>query len=68
MADSIIILDPIPANLKTCSPGLMPFHISYSGPAAISTFMDVKPAKEEQIGTQSQPPASNSTERASQRL
>ncbi|KAJ2928545.1 hypothetical protein H1R20_g8560, partial [Candolleomyces eurysporus] len=40
----------------------MPFHISYSGPAAISTFMDVKPAKEDQNSAQVQTPASNSTE------
>ncbi|KAJ2913355.1 hypothetical protein MD484_g7056, partial [Candolleomyces efflorescens] len=62
MADSVVILDTIPANLKTSSPSLMPFHISYSGPAAISTFMDVKPAKEEKMGAQSQPPPCNSAE------
>ncbi|KAG6889762.1 hypothetical protein C0995_014689 [Termitomyces sp. Mi166 len=35
-----------PDNLKTCQPYLMPFHIDYSGPAPISTYLRVNAAKE----------------------
>ena len=45
MSDSVIVLEPPAGELKSCQPNLMPFHISYSGPANISTFMNVKPAK-----------------------
>lgn len=31
-------------NIPTCSPHLMPFHISYSGSAPIQTYFRVKPA------------------------
>ncbi|KAG6917099.1 hypothetical protein DXG01_003919 [Tephrocybe rancida] len=33
-------------KLKSCSPHLMPFHIDYSGPAPISTYLRVHAAKE----------------------
>ncbi|KAF8635380.1 hypothetical protein AX15_000385 [Amanita polypyramis BW_CC] len=32
--------------LPTCTPNLMPFHINYSGPALISTYMQVEPSHE----------------------
>ncbi|KAF5328525.1 hypothetical protein D9611_014367 [Ephemerocybe angulata] len=48
MSNSIIVLEPLPAaGVKQCQPNLMPFHISYNGPALISTFMNIKPAKQE---------------------
>ncbi|KAJ3482161.1 hypothetical protein NLI96_g7178 [Meripilus lineatus] len=31
-------------NIPTCSPHLMPFHIAYTGPAPIQTYLRVKPA------------------------
>ncbi|KAI0339555.1 hypothetical protein BDW22DRAFT_1361090 [Trametopsis cervina] len=37
---------PIP----TCSPQLMPFHISYTGPAPVSTYFRVKPASKPDYG------------------
>ncbi|KAH0583157.1 hypothetical protein H2248_011039 [Termitomyces sp. 'cryptogamus'] len=33
-------------DLKACQPYLMPFHIDYSGPAPISTYLRVNAAKE----------------------
>ena len=33
--------------LPECLPNLMPFHINYTGPAAVSTFMRIKHAKGE---------------------
>lgn len=55
MSGSVVVLEPLPAaGVKTCEPNLMPFHISYTGPALISTFMDVKPAKEQELGTPAQ--------------
>ncbi|EDR14441.1 uncharacterized protein LACBIDRAFT_321508 [Laccaria bicolor S238N-H82] len=33
--------------LPECLPNLMPFHINYNGPAAVSTFMRIKHAKGE---------------------
>ncbi|KAF6753496.1 ribonuclease H2, subunit C [Ephemerocybe angulata] len=48
MSDSIIVLEPLPAaGVKQCQPNLMPFHVSYNGPALISMFMNIKPAKQE---------------------
>jgi ribonuclease H2 subunit C len=43
-----IVLAPISnlASLKECKPNLMPFHINYSGPAPISTYLLVEPASE----------------------
>ncbi|KAG6879054.1 hypothetical protein C0992_005543 [Termitomyces sp. T32_za158] len=35
-----------PDSLETCQPYLMPFHIAYSGPAPISTYLRVNAAKE----------------------
>ncbi|KAG1774183.1 ribonuclease H2, subunit C [Suillus placidus] len=35
---------PVTLNLPECSPNLMPFHISHSGPAPISTYFRVKPS------------------------
>ncbi|KAG6809354.1 hypothetical protein H0H92_000591 [Tricholoma furcatifolium] len=43
-----LALEPIDNidKLKTCIPYLMPFHIDYSGPAPISTYLRVDAAKE----------------------
>ncbi|KAG2754892.1 hypothetical protein P692DRAFT_20861920 [Suillus brevipes Sb2] len=35
---------PVTLDLPECSPNLMPFHISHSGPAPISTYFRVKPS------------------------
>ncbi|KAK2461193.1 hypothetical protein APHAL10511_006720 [Amanita phalloides] len=35
---------PVTDDLSVCIPNLMPFHIGYSGPAPISTFMGVEPS------------------------
>ncbi|OCH87537.1 hypothetical protein OBBRIDRAFT_837311 [Obba rivulosa] len=35
---------PLQAPLAACTPNLMPFHIAYSGPAPISTYLRVRPA------------------------
>ncbi|KAG2075508.1 hypothetical protein BDR04DRAFT_1005099 [Suillus decipiens] len=37
-------ISPVTLDLPECSPNLMPFHISHSGPAPISTYFRVKPA------------------------
>jgi ribonuclease H2 subunit C len=67
MSGSVVVLEPIPAaGLKACEPNLMPFHISYTGPALISTFMDIKPAKEDEQGIpKTQERADGATEDAS---
>ncbi|TEB21986.1 hypothetical protein FA13DRAFT_1741365 [Coprinellus micaceus] len=67
MSGSVVVLEPIPAaGLKACEPNLMPFHISYTGPALISTFMDIKPAKEDEQGIpKTQERADGATEGAS---
>ncbi|KIL64154.1 hypothetical protein M378DRAFT_163635 [Amanita muscaria Koide BX008] len=46
MAATKLCIAPVGETLPTCSPDLMPFHIDYSGPAPISTYMQVEPAKE----------------------
>lgn len=35
---------PLKSPLPTCTPNLMPFHIAYSGPAPISTYLRVRSA------------------------
>ena len=64
MSGSVVVLEPTPAaGLKACEPNLMPFHISYTGPALISTFMDIKPAKDDEPGMPApQEPADGATE------
>ncbi|KAG1857351.1 ribonuclease H2, subunit C [Suillus subalutaceus] len=37
-------ISPVTLDLPECSPNLMPFHISHSGPAPISTYFRVKPS------------------------
>ncbi|KAG0698187.1 hypothetical protein DFH29DRAFT_942680 [Suillus ampliporus] len=37
-------ISPATVSLSECSPNLMPFHISHSGPAPISTYFRVKPS------------------------
>ena len=48
MSCPTIVLAPIQnaSSLKRCTPNLMPFHINYSGPAPISTYLLVEPASE----------------------
>lgn len=48
MATPTLVLAPIPnlSSLKECRPNLMPFHIDYSGPAPIATYLIVEPARE----------------------
>ncbi|GLB41528.1 putative ribonuclease H2 non-catalytic subunit (Ylr154p-like) [Lyophyllum shimeji] len=43
-----VVLAPIAdrGRLKSCTPYLMPFHIDYTGPAPISTYLRVQPANE----------------------
>jgi hypothetical protein len=49
---------PIPA----CSPNLMPFHISYTGPAPVSTYFRVKQAAEPDYGATGSTSAAPSSE------
>ncbi|KAG1808845.1 ribonuclease H2, subunit C [Suillus variegatus] len=37
-------ISPVTLDLPECAPNLMPFHISHSGPAPISTYFRVKPS------------------------
>jgi hypothetical protein len=37
-------ISPLTLDLPECSPNLMPFHISHSGPVPISTYFRVKPS------------------------
>ncbi|KAF8692122.1 hypothetical protein AX14_002601 [Amanita brunnescens Koide BX004] len=41
-----LAIAPTKGPLPTCAPNLMPFHIGYSGPAPISTYMLVEPSSE----------------------
>jgi hypothetical protein len=40
-ATRLVISQPI-AALPSCTPNLMPFHVNYTGPAAVSAFMRVR--------------------------
>ncbi|PSR73083.1 hypothetical protein PHLCEN_2v11053 [Hermanssonia centrifuga] len=66
----ILEISPPKSTIPTCSPNLMPFHISYSGPAPISTYFRVKqtapPAvsgtpSSEEAPVQARPPSPTST-------
>jgi hypothetical protein len=37
-----MVIRPKPGVILVCKPNLMPFHINYNGPAAVSTFMHVE--------------------------
>ncbi|EAU90742.1 hypothetical protein CC1G_04011 [Coprinopsis cinerea okayama7 len=51
MATSAVTMPRIPDNLEQCQPNLMPFRIAYTGPAAISTFMKIRPVVQEKEKT-----------------
>ncbi|EMD38970.1 hypothetical protein CERSUDRAFT_93010 [Gelatoporia subvermispora B] len=40
----LLEIAPLEASLPKCTPNLMPFHIAYSGPAPVSTYLRVRPA------------------------
>ncbi|KDR80938.1 hypothetical protein GALMADRAFT_136016 [Galerina marginata CBS 339.88] len=44
-ATPTLVIPFIASELPTCNPNLMPFHINYTGPAAVSAFMRVEKAK-----------------------
>jgi len=58
-----IVIAPIHnlSSLKECTPNLMPFHINYSGPAPISTYMPVR-LTSEAVGAPSPPEPEQTTE------
>ncbi|KAH6915676.1 ribonuclease H2, subunit C [Coprinopsis sp. MPI-PUGE-AT-0042] len=70
MAAAVLTLNSIPKNAETCLPNLMPFKVSYSGPAAISTFMNIKPAElaepEVEETSEAQEPSSSNLDLAAQ--
>jgi len=37
-----IAITPVSGSVPSCQPNLMPFHINYNGPAAVTTFMRVE--------------------------
>ncbi|KAF8184480.1 ribonuclease H2, subunit C [Pholiota molesta] len=47
-ATKLVISQPT-AALPSCTPNLMPFHINYTGPAAVSAFMRVRKLVVEEI-------------------
>ncbi|KAF8643019.1 hypothetical protein AX16_009263 [Volvariella volvacea WC 439] len=47
-------------DLKQCNPYLMPFHINYTGPAPISTYLKVEPASDV-VGGPQQPNSNNAS-------
>ncbi|KAF8957147.1 ribonuclease H2, subunit C [Flammula alnicola] len=44
-----LVIPPAAAELPICIPNLMPFHIDYTGPAPVSTFMRVEKVKPEDV-------------------
>ncbi|KAF8159260.1 ribonuclease H2, subunit C [Crassisporium funariophilum] len=47
MASQRTVITSITSELPTCNPNLMPFHIGYTGPAAVSAFMRMEKATPE---------------------
>ncbi|KAF9563583.1 hypothetical protein CPC08DRAFT_816506 [Agrocybe pediades] len=45
MASSTLVIPRATSELPTCNPNLMPFHISYTGPALVSGYMRVEKYK-----------------------
>lgn len=45
MTSPNVVLEHATKNIPECSPNLMPFHIDYTGPAAVSTFMRIEKLK-----------------------
>ncbi|KAF5316238.1 hypothetical protein D9619_006781 [Psilocybe cf. subviscida] len=41
MSTANLVISPSSSTLPTCNPNLMPFHIDYTGPAAVSAYMRV---------------------------
>jgi len=52
---SKLAIAPVTSTLPTCNPNLMPFHISYTGPAAVSTYMRVEKLKPAEVIEESKP-------------
>ena len=62
MAPATMLITRSTTEITTCTPNLMPFHIDYTGPAAVSAFMRVEKLKIAETAEATEEAAEASTE------